>query len=468
MASFKDTLSSLGYFWPSSKPDNKWPGRLYVDTFPRARLHCMGVAPGDGTQPSGRLTFHGLTDSNEYVTMFEAAAYPAGFAANARSVTQSINVTANYMLVASDHFDESASVRRVTFASSVAEHVLRLWARDDYKEVRHRKFGGVQFDRPILHKQAASYVDLERKIRVRAFRPTVPTAEIEPTSLWRIDFLELVNPRQALKMIHEFRSLLATLCGDLIDLWNVRLLHKIGEEYTQSELYFPDPVPHPANSHGFPTLPLLDIGHDRTLFRKIIASWLAEPSARRTGRGAFTAVLQDKGTLRFSHLRDLVTIIEMQEASAGTAPLSKVQSSALRNALKLVINEFAAKEPDSDKWHETMERRIDQINYYDARTRLANFIAKLPKGFVSVPETFTNDVIELRNTLVHDISRLTSDDQNRLAFFVAKLKALYALSDAISLGAKPDDIREGSQFFTAAKYMPKDFFTGEPPDDEGE
>jgi hypothetical protein len=32
------------------------------------------------------------------------------------------------------------------------------------------------------------------------------------------------------------------------------------------------------------------------------------------------------------------------------------------------------------------------------------------------------------------------------------LKALYALSDAIALGASPTDIRDGSSFLTAAKY----------------
>ena len=51
-------------------------------------------------------------------------------------------------------------------------------------------------------------------------------------------------------------------------------------------------------------------------------------------------------------------------------------------------------------------------------------------------------MIDLRNDLVHDMSRLKSDDQNKLAFFVAQLKALYALSDAIALGATADDIRE--------------------------
>jgi hypothetical protein len=400
--------------------------------------------------------------------MFEAAASPAGVSWNARSSTQSFNVTANYMLVASDHFDDSASVRRVTFASSLAENVLRLSAAPDYKEVHQSKFGGVQFDRPILRKQAASYVDLGRKIRVRAFRPTVPTAEIDPRSLWTIDFLELVTPSQALKVLHEFRALLALLCGDLIDLWDVRLLHKKGGEYIHSSLYFSDPVKHPTNSNGFPHFPILDIGNDRALFRKVMDAWLAEPPARRIGRGVFHAILQDKGTLRFSHLRDLVTLVEMHEASAGTSPLSKTQFCVLRKAFKAFLNEFAAKEPDSDKWHETMERRIDLINQYDAKIRLANFIKKLPEGFVSAPETFTNDVIKLRNTLVHDIVGLKTDDQNKLAFFVAKLKALYALSDAMSLGARPDDIKKGAQFFSAAKFTPRNFFTGEPSDDNDE
>jgi hypothetical protein len=466
MASFKDTLSALGHFWPSTKADNKWPGKLSIETFPKARLHCIGAAPGDGKQPLGRLTFHGLTEGGECVTMFEAAAPFAGLSLNAAGETHSINVTANYMLVASDHFDDGATVRRLTFASSLAEHVFRLWAAPDYKEVHHRKFGGVQFDRPILHKQAASYVDFERKIRVRVFRPTVPTASIDPKSLWAIDFLELVTPSRALKVLHEFRALLALLCGDLIDLWNVRLLHKKQGEDIFSSLYFADPVKHPTNSNGFPHSPILDIGHDRSLFRKVIATWLAEIPARRIGRGVFHAILQDKGTLRFSHLRDLVTLVEMHETHVGTLPLSKTLFDVVRKAFKASLNEFAAKDPDSAKWLETMEKRVDLMNYFDAKIRLANFIKKLPEGFVSAPEKFTNDVINLRNTLVHDIVELKTDDQNKLAYFVAKLKALYVLSDAISLGARPDDINKGSRFFIAAKLTPRDVFTGGPSDDD--
>ena len=317
-------------------------------------------------------------------------------------------------------------------------------------------------------------MDLNRGIRVRAFRPTVPTTTIDPTSFWTIDFLQLVTPGRALSILHEFRALLALICGDLIDLWNVGLLHKKEERFTYSELYFAHLVEHPATSHGFPTLPILDIGHDRGLFRRVISAWLTEPPSRRLGRGVFFAILQDKGTLRFSHLRELVTLIEMQESDAGTVPLSKAQSRALRRALKAtldefatlkaIVDEFAVKEPVSAQWHETMKNRINNINYSDARIKLKNFISRLPSGFVSVPDTFPKDVIDLRNTLVHDIRNLKSDDQNKLAFFVAKLKALYALSDAVALGAKPDEIRESSSFLTGAKYTPANAFTDDTSD----
>jgi hypothetical protein len=158
----------------------------------------------------------------------------------------------------------------------------------------------------------------------------------------------------------------------------------------------------------------------------------------------------------------------MQASSRGTAPLSKVQSCGLRDALKATLEEFASTEQDSAKWHDTMEKRIDNINYHDAKIQLANFISQLPQGLVSVPDTFSNDVIELRNTLAHDFARLKSDDQNKLAFFVAKLKALYALSDVIGLGAPPDQVREGSHFLTAAKYMPTNSFSGDLPDSSDE
>jgi hypothetical protein len=76
MSTFKKTLSALGHFRPADKPDNRWAGMVSMDVFPRARLHCIGRAPGDGTEPAGRLTLHGLTENNQYITMLEAL--PAG------------------------------------------------------------------------------------------------------------------------------------------------------------------------------------------------------------------------------------------------------------------------------------------------------------------------------------------------------------------------------------------------------
>jgi hypothetical protein len=56
-----------------------------------------------------------VTESNEYITMLEASG-PIGGAA------ESTAIAANYM-----HFDTGASVRRLSFSSSVVEHGLHLW-----------------------------------------------------------------------------------------------------------------------------------------------------------------------------------------------------------------------------------------------------------------------------------------------------------------------------------------------------
>jgi hypothetical protein len=390
--------------------------------------------------------------------MFEAAAYPGGLAFNDRTTTQRASITANYMLVAREHFDESPSVSRVSFASAMAEHVLRLRANLDYRDIRYRRTSR-EHDSPIFHRQAASYVDTERGIRIRAFRPTVPNPSIEPTSAWTINFFELTTPREALDTLLRFRALLSLLCGDLVDLWDVRFAHK--SPFSQSTVYFPDLVKKPTTSAGFPTLPLLEIGKDPALFRKVMSSWLSESAARRIARGAFAAIMQDKGTLRFSHLRELVTIIEMQEEKKGTAPLTKDQSRRLRGALQTALTTFAEKEPNSEEWREVIEKRIELINSYDAKKQIANFIAGLPQGFVVLPDRFAHELVELRNTLVHDISRITANDQNKLSFFLAQLKALYALSDAVALGAARADIRQGSHFLSTAMHMPMDFYTGD-------
>jgi hypothetical protein len=66
---------------------------------------------------------------------------------------------------------------------------------------------------------------------------------------------------------------------------------------------------------------------------------------------------------------------------------------------------------------------------------------------------------------VHDMSRLKSDDYNKLAFYVAKLKALYALNDAIALGGRADEIIPRSVFLLRAEHMPLDVFGDNSADD---
>lgn len=46
-----------------------------------------------------------------------------------------------------------------------------------------------------------------------------------------------------------------------------------------------------------------------------------------------------------------------------------------------------------------------------------------------------------------------------MAFFLAKLKALYTLSDAMALGARPNEVSTGSHFFRMAEYIPENAFT---------
>jgi hypothetical protein len=465
MTKFKESLSLLGYFWPQEKPANRWPGRVFIDQFPRARLHCMnGRRPGDGAPPLGRLTLYGVTESNEYITMLEASGHFGGVSFNSQSATESIVITANHMLVGSRHFDAGPSVRRLSFSSSVVERVLRLWT-PDFKDLRFRKVGKARHEHPILQKQAASYVDLARRIRVRAFRPRVPTTTTDPTSSLTIDFLDLVTPKEALRALHEFRNFLTLICGDSIDLWNVQLLHKIGVDYSCSDIYFCDPIKPPLKSDHLPTFPILNICRNPELFRRVIAGWLAEPAARKIGRGAFASIQQDKGILHLSHLRELVTIIEMQAGRDGTTPLSREKSCALRSALRATLEAFAAKETDSQSWFETIKKRIDNINYHDAKATLQTFISQLPNGFVSVSSTFHSDVVELRNALTHDMSRLKSADYSRLAFYVAKLKALYALNDAIALGGRADEIITSSAFLLAAEHMPLNVFGDDTGDD---
>lgn len=126
--------------------------------------------------------------------------------------------------------------------------------------------------------------------------------------------------------------------------------------------------------------------------------------------------------------------------------------------MKSALERFAANQADSESWRETIAKRIDNINYHDAKIQMRRFICGLPPGLVELPERFSDDVIEFRNTLVHDVSRIKTEDYNKLAFYVAKLKAIYAVSDAVALGGARDDIRNGSYFLSSAKHMPLNSF----------
>jgi hypothetical protein len=461
MAKFDESHSSLGFFWAQGHPETKWPGRVFIDQFPRVAMHRLAGGPIEGSFPVGRGIIHGITDGNQYVTLFEASAYPNGIAFKSESATERVSVTANYMFVGYQHFDGSPCISRLSFSSAVIEHVLRLWASSDYTDIRYRdkRHAKTPYVRPM---QVVSYLDVARRIRFRLFQPRVPTTTIEPMSSVVVDFLDAVTPQHAMSMLHSLRSLFALICGDVIDLWDIHLYNKVG---ASSDVYFYDPIPRPTKSVGFPMVPILDISHNRTLFRRVMAGWLAEPENRRIARGMFNSILHDKGTLRPGHLRDLITMIEMLVDSGGMAPLNRTKFQALRTALIEALDAFAADDVHAAEWQGTIRRRIDNLNSRDAKILLKRFIEALPEGFVTAPETFSSDVIGLRNTLVHDLGRLKPDHYNQMSFFIAKLKALYALSDAIALGGHRDEITPRSQFLVRAQYVSMDVFGNEPNED---
>jgi hypothetical protein len=464
MGSFKSTLSELGFFWPSGKPDNKWPGRVFVDGFPRARLHCLNGAPGDGIVPEGRGTLHGITEDNECVTMLDALVSPGRISANKIATTVSLSVTANSMLVGNRHLDGSRTVRRVTFASSWVDRTQRLGA-EDYSDLRQRATEGFRGKRPILSRQAVSYVDFARRMRIRIWRSTVPISGVEPGSKIAIDFLDLVTPDHALRVLHYFRDLLSVLCGGLIDLWNVEFLHHIGAERAESLVYFSDPIERPQKQRGFMDAPMVEFARNKPLFRKLIRNWLAEPQGRRIARAAFEDILRDKGVLRLSQHRELVTIIELLGKTKGSSPMTKAKAREVRAALRKALEECAANGATNQAWVDTIRARIDNINYHDAAIVVQNFLDELPSGFIDFPPTFAKDVVELRNTVTHNLGNIKNSDFNRLAFFVAKLRAAIALSDVISLGASPSDVRKDADLIRLADRTPSEAF-GPLKDDE--
>jgi hypothetical protein len=443
MATFSRSESALGYFWRPDAPEKKWAGRVYLDLFPRLELHSLNETARQAVRQPLVL---GITDQGDYVTLFEAT-WVFGKVSIKQDYIESINVTANYMLVGNRHFDASPSIRRVTFSSAVVEHVLRFQALHDYTEIRHRRTSGGD-KIPVLRKQVSSYVDSSRRIRVRVLRSTVPNVTIEPQSGMTIDFLDLVTPKEALRTLHELRMLLTLLCGERIDLWSVTLFHKHGAQFSYSDAFFADWVEQPSSSRSFPMAPLVDISKPK-LFRKIIGNWLHESDVQKLWRGAFISILDDKGTLRFSHLRELVTLIESW-SRVRELPMPKESFQRLKAILLAQTEKFAAKSGVTS-WLPVLVERIGHLNSYNARVTLEKFISALPSGVVSTPPSFAKDVIALRNKLVHDISLIDHQDYNRLSFMVAKLQGLYALADAGSLGAEQSEIIPRSRFLLRAE-----------------
>ena len=462
MANFKDTLSALGFFWPADRSENRWPGRVYMEGFPNALLYRINEVPGDGVKPLGRGTLHGITDENECVTMLEALGRLNSLSIKGRGTTERIRITARYMLVGDRHFDETPSVRRLSFSSLAAEMVLRLQATD-YRSVPHRKIGIGQQLAPILKRQVASFTDTGRRRRVRVFRSTVPPDGMKPTSMWSVHFLDLVSPHDAISVLHTFRNFLSVVCGIVIDISQVSLLHIVESKHSVSDAYFFNPVEPPKQGDWLPMSPIVNLTGDRNIFSKLVGGWISEFSAKKLSRGAFVSVLGDESNLRLSHHRELVTIIEMQANAEGTAPMCKSQSRALRALLQDAITRFAAKDPSSAAWLDVMRKRVDNLNYHDARVILHNFIAALPSGIIELPENFCADVIDFRNILTHDMSKIQIDDYNKLAFFTAKLKAIVALSDVIGLGAAPGDILTSSEFLIRAQNTQPNPFTDNSP-----
>jgi hypothetical protein len=63
-------------------------------SIPSVTVHRLGGGPIEGHFPVGRGTIHGITDGNQYVTLFEASARPDGFAINRETATERVAVTA--------------------------------------------------------------------------------------------------------------------------------------------------------------------------------------------------------------------------------------------------------------------------------------------------------------------------------------------------------------------------------------
>jgi hypothetical protein len=437
MDSFKESGSSLGYFWPDEKPDNKWPGRVYLEQFPKVDLYCLNKVPGNGEVPKGYQTVVGITENNQYVTMFEAIFRERGLATGSKSSTYKIAATANFMLLGNSHFSNKKIVKRLTFASSIIQQVFRLYPIAS-SAPRAMTIRG--FSYPVYQKLVVSHVNFNHRVRFRVFRSIIPSTGIEPTSIMMVDFYDAITPSELLKFLHSFRQLMTVICGGLIDLWDVKLLLQVDDKLTDAELYFADIVEKPDSSAHFPTSPLINITTDHRVFARTLSKWLDEPEVMRISRGAFGSIISDVGFVRPGHLRDLITFIEMRQGTRGAAPLDKCTSRKLRNKLIETLEQFAIGQDDSERWIDLIRARINRLNSHDTTIIIINFMKNIPKGFVETELSFPKDVTQLRHALTHELTRFTAKDQSKLNYYISKLKALFVLNDAILLGASPEEI----------------------------
>jgi hypothetical protein len=196
--------------------------------------------------------------------------------------------------------------------------------------------------------------------------------------------------------------------------------------------------------------PVVEVGKNKLLFRRIIKNWLAEPQGRRVARAAFEDILRDKGTLRLSQHLELVTIIELLGKTKSSSPLTKGKAREVIAALQKALKEYASRDPKSASWINALCSRVNNINYHNAAVVVQIFLDDLPPGFISFTPTFPSDVIKLRNTLTHSLGDVKNSDLNRLAFFIAKLKTAIALSDVVSLGASSGDVRKDADLIMRA------------------
>jgi ApeA N-terminal domain 1 len=381
--------------------------------------------------------------------MLEALFYERGLATSAASSTYKIGATSNFMLLGKAHFSDEKSVKRLTFSSSIIQHVFRL-----YPDVSSapRVITSHGFRRRVYHKLIVSYVNFKHRVRFRIFRSILPSIGIEPTSTLMVDFYDAITPSEALKFLYNFRQLMTVICGGLIDLWNVNILLQAENRLSDAELYFADIVEKPDNSTHFPVSPLINITKDQGIFARVLSKWLDEPELMRISRGAFGSIISDRGFIRPGHLKDLITLVEMRQGTRGSKPLDKATSKKLRNKLIETLEQFAIGQENSECWIDLMRARIERINSYDTTITVINFIENLPEGFVETESSFPKDVTQLRHALTHELTRFTAKDQSKLNYYITKLKALFVLNDAISLGASQEEISPVSAFFVAAKY----------------